>query len=125
MAQEKDYAMKVNLTQLTGTFLKELTGRTATKRCIIIPVDDNPSMYVGEKGVYLNIAAFANENPQYGDTHMLKPNLPKEVREQMTDEQRRQQPILGNMRPLRQEMQSQGAPMQEENLDQPQEDLPF
>ena len=125
MAQEKDYAMKVNLTQLTGAFLKELTGRTATKRCIIIPVDDNPSMYVGEKGVYLNIAAFANENPQYGDTHMLKPNLPKEVREQMTDEQRRQQPILGNMRPLRQELQTQGAPMQEENLDKPQEDLPF
>lgn len=125
MAQEKDYAMKVNLTQLTGAFLKELTGRTATKRCIIIPVDDNPSMYVGEKGVYLNIAAFANENPQYGDTHMLKPNLPKEVREQMTDEQRRQQPILGNMRPLRQELQTQGAPMREENLDQPQEDLPF
>lgn len=117
--------MKVNLTQLTGAFLKELTGRTATKRCIIIPVDDNPSMYVGEKGVYLNIAAFANENPQYGDTHMLKPNLPKEVREQMTDEQRRQQPILGNMRPLRQELQTQGAPMREENLDQPQEDLPF
>lgn len=125
MAQEKDYAMKVNLTQLTGAFLKELTGRTATKRCIIIPVDDNPSMYVGEKGVYLHIAAFANENPQYGDTHMLKPNLPKEVREQMTDEQRRSQPILGNMRPLRQELQTQGAPMQEENLDQPQNDLPF
>ncbi len=33
--------MKVNLTQLNGAFLKELTGRTATKRCIIIPVDDN------------------------------------------------------------------------------------
>lgn len=125
MAQEKDYAMKVNLTQLTGAFLKELTGRTATKRCIIIPVDDNPSMYVGDKGVYLHISAFANENSQYGDTHMLKPNLPKEVREQMTDEQRRSQPILGNMRPLRQELQTQGAPMQEENLDQPQEDLPF
>ena len=125
MAQEKDYSMKVNLTQLNGAFLKELTGRTATKRCIIIPVDDNPSMFVGEKGVYLNIAAFANENPQYGDTHMLKPNLPKEVREQMTDDQRRAQPILGNMRPLRQELQTQGQPIAAESLDQQQEDLPF
>ena len=125
MAQEKDYSMKVNLTQLNGAFLKELTGRTATKRCIIIPVDDNPSMFVGEKGVYLNIAAFANENPQYGDTHMLKPNLPKEVREQMTDDQRRAQPILGNMRPLRQELQTQGQPIAAENLDQQQYDLPF
>ena len=125
MAQEKDYSLKVRLTQLTGAFVKDLTGRTATKKCIIIPVDDNPCMFVGEKDVYLNIAAFATDSQQYGDTHMLKPNLPKDVREQMTDEQRRQQPILGNMRPLHQEMQSQGAPMQADQLDQPQDDLPF
>ena len=75
--------------------------------------------------VYLNITAFANDNPQYGDTHMLKPNIPKEVREQMTDEQRRQQPILGNMRPLRNEMPSQGTPMNVEELDKPLNDVPF
>lgn len=125
MAQEKDYSLKVKLTQLSGAFVKDLTGRTATKKCIIIPVDDNPCMFVGEKDVYLNITAFASENPQYDDTHMLKPNLPKEVREQMTDEQRRQQPILGNMRPLRQELQSQGAPINADALDEPQEDMPF
>ena len=78
-----------------------------------------------EKDVYLNITAFATDSQQYGDTHMLKPNLPKEVREQMTDEQRRQQPILGNMRPLRQEVQSQGQPLSEEALDQQNDDLPF
>ena len=125
MAQEKDYSLKVKLTQLAGAFVKDLTGKTATKKCIIIPVDDNPCIYVGEKDVYLNIAAFASDNPQYGDTHMLKPNLPKEVREAMTEEQKRSQPILGNMRPLHQEMQSQGAPMNADALDEPQEDLPF
>ena len=122
---EKDYSMRVNLTQLAGAFVKDLVGRTATKRCIIIPVEDNPSMFIGEKGVYLNITAFATDNPQYGDTHMLKPNLPKEVREQMTDEQRRQQPILGNMRPLRSELPSQGAPMNVDDLDKPLDDVPF
>ena len=125
MAQEKDYTMRVNLAQLAGAFVKDLTGRTTTRKCIIIPVQDNPCMYVGEKGVYLNITAFANDNPQYGDTHMLKPNIPKEVREQMTDEQRRQQPILGNMRPLRNEMPSQGTPMNVEELDKPLNDVPF
>ena len=122
---EKDYTMRVNLAQLAGAFVKDLTGRTATKKCIIIPVEDNPSMFVGEKGVYLNITAFANDNPQYGDTHMLKPNIPKDVREAMTDEQRRSQPILGNMRPLRNEMPSQGQPVSVDDLDQPQEDMPF
>lgn len=122
---EKDYSMRVNLAQLAGAFVKDLTGRTTTKKCIIIPVQDNPCMFVGEKGVYLNITAFANDNPQYGDTHMLKPNLPKDVREQMTDEQRRQQPILGNMRPLRNEMPSQGTPMNVEELDKPLNGVPF
>ena len=122
---EKDYTMRVNLAQLAGAFVKDLTGRTATKKCIIIPVEDNPSMFVGEKGVYLNITAFANDNPQYGDTHMLKPNIPKDVREAMTDEQRRSQPILGNMKPLRNEMPSQGQPVSVDDLDQPQEDMPF
>ena len=51
MAQEKDYSLKVRLTQLTGAFVKDLTGRTATKKCIIIPVDDNPCMFVGERRV--------------------------------------------------------------------------
>lgn len=122
---EKDYSMRVNLAQLAGAFVKDLTGRTATKKCIIIPVQDNPCMFVGEKGVYLNITAFANDNPQYGDTHMLKPNIPKDVREQMTDEQRRQQPILGNMRPLRNELPSQGTPMNVDELDKPLNDAPF
>lgn len=127
MAQEKNYTIKVNLAALSGAFVKDFTSsRTGvTKKCVVIPVDDNPSMFAGEKGIYLNIAAFANENPRFDDTHMLKPNVPKEVREQMSDEERRAMPILGNMRPMHQEMPSQGAPISDENIDQPQDDLPF
>lgn len=36
--------IKINLQALQGAFLKNLTGKTATKRCLIIPVDDNPAM---------------------------------------------------------------------------------
>lgn len=100
-----NYNIRLDLLRLQGAFTRNLKGKTATKRCLIIPIDDNPGMFLGEKGCYLNAVAYETQNNQYGDTHMVKPDLPKEVRERMTDDERRNQPILGNMRP----MQSQGG----------------
>ena len=55
---KNDFNLRIDLLKLNGAFLRNLTGKTATKRCIIIPVDDNDAMYIGEKGCYLNVAAF-------------------------------------------------------------------
>ena len=118
--------IKVNLQALSGAFLKNLTGRTATKRCLIIPVDDNPSMFIGEKGTYLNMVGVEVKNPQYGDTHLLKGDIPKEVYDRMTEEQRNAQPILGNVRPITPKQQAVTGTI---NMDAPEgeqnEDLPF
>lgn len=123
---KQDYSIRVDLQKLNGAFLKNLTGKTATKRCIIIPIDDNPSMFLGEKGCYLNMSAFETQNNQYGDTHLLKPNLPKEVRERMTDEERNTVPILGNMAPMRpSEQQVNGSVDVNAPEGQQQNDLPF
>lgn len=100
-----NYSIRLDLLRLQGAFTRNLKGKTATKRCLIIPIDDNPGMFLGEKGCYLNAVAYETQNNQYGDTHMVKPDLPKEVRERMTEDERRNQPILGNMRP----MQPQGG----------------
>lgn len=100
-----NFNIRLDLLRLQGAFTRNLKGNTATKRCLIIPIDDNPGMYLGEKGCYLNAVAYETQNNQYGDTHMVKPDLPKEVRERMTEDERRNQPILGNMRP----MQPQGG----------------
>ena len=124
--QKQNYGIKVDLLKLNGAFMKNLTGRTATKRCLIIPVDDNDCMYLGEKGCYLNLSAFEVSNPQYGDTHCLKGDVPKEVREAMTEEQRNALPILGNMRPIKpQQMQVNGNVNMDAPEGQPQDDLPF
>lgn len=123
---KQDYSIRVDLQKLNGAFLKNLTGKTATKRCIIIPIDDNPSMFLGEKGCYLNMSAFETQNNQYGDTYLLKPNLPKEVRESMTDEERNAVPILGNMAPMRpSEQQVNGSVDANAPEGQQQNDLPF
>lgn len=100
-----NYNIRLDLLRLQGAFTRNLKGNTTNKRCLIIPIDDNPGMFLGEKGCYLNAIAYETQKNQYGDTHMVKPDIPKEVRERMTDDERRNQPILGNMRP----MQPQGG----------------
>lgn len=69
---------------------------------VFIPVEGNPAIYVGSKCVYLNLSALRlSQEGRYGDTHFVKGNISKDVFDAMTEEQRRSQPILGNMRPLR------------------------
>lgn len=126
METKQNFGIKIDLLKLNGAFMRNLTGKTATKRCIIIPVDDNPSIFLGEKGCYLNTVAYEISNQQYGDTHFLKPDLPKEVRDAMTEEERNAQPILGNMRPIKlAQMQVSGNVSMDAPEGQPDDDLPF
>ena len=69
--------------------MRNLKGKEATKRCLIIPVDDCDGIYLGEKGCYLNMTAIAMQEPKYTDTHCIKVNLPKEERNAI--------PILGGL----------------------------
>ena len=118
--------IKIDALKLKGAFMKNLTGKTATKRCLIIPVDDNPNIYLGEKGCYLNFVAVEVKNPQYGDTHLLKADLPKEVYEQMTDQERQAEPIYGNVRPIKpREMEVSGTVSVDAPEGEQQDDLPF
>jgi len=124
--QKNNYNIRIDLLKLNGAFMRNMTGKTATKRCLIIPVDNNPSVFLGEKGCYLNMVAYETESQQYGDTHFVRGDLPKEVRERMTDEQRKAVPILGNMRPIKpQQMQVQGSVNMDAPESQQQDDLPF
>ncbi|MBQ8713058.1 MAG: hypothetical protein IJ551_09625 [Prevotella sp.] len=123
-----NYGIKVDLLKLQGAFTRNLKGKTTTKRCIIIPIDENPGMFLGEKGCYLNLSAFETQGNQYGDTHLVKTDLPKEVRERMTEEQRRAVPILGNMRPIAPQQGTVSGTMQAQDFVNEQgeaDDLPF
>lgn len=116
--------IKIDALKFRGAFMRNLTGKTATKRCLIIPVDDNPSIFLGEKGCYMNFTAVEVQNPQYGDTHLIKGDIPKEVYERMSDEERKAQPVFGNVRPIKpREMAVTGSVSMDEN--QQQDDLPF
>ena len=98
---EMNESIKINLQKLKNARLLTIQGKTAKKRCVCVPVDDNPEIFVGEKGIYLNLTAIEMKEPgQYGDTHIIKGNIPEETYRVMTEEERKAQPILGQMRPL-------------------------
>lgn len=92
-----NFSIKEDLLKLKGAFITNFKGRTETKRCLVIPVDDS-GLYVGEKGVYLT--AIEMENPQYKETHCIKQSLDKEIYEALSEEQRQALPIIGGMKPL-------------------------
>ena len=100
-----NYGIKIDLLKLKGAFMRNLQGKSATKKCIIIPVDDCDGMFLGEKGCYLNMTAIEMQNPQYTDTHCIKPDIPKGQREAMTDEQRNAIPIIGGLHAIERQPQ--------------------
>lgn len=60
---------------------------------------DKESLYKGEKGTYMTLDVLEVKNSKYGDTHMVKQVLSKEKYQSLSDEQKKQIPILGNMSP--------------------------
>ena len=92
-----NYGIKIDLLKLKGAFMRNLQGKSAEKRCLIIPVDDCEGVFLGEKGCYLNMTAIEMREARYTDTHCIKVNLSKEQRESMTEEERNAIPIIGGL----------------------------
>lgn len=93
-----NYDISIDLLKLPNTVLTNIKGKQTTKKCIVIPVEDVPSIYVGEKGVYLHLVALELANPQYKDSHCIKADVDRKVIEGMSEEERKRlTPILGGM----------------------------
>lgn len=90
--------LKLNLLAFKNAAVLNCKGKTATKRCIVIPVEDN-DFYETEKGVYCSLVAF-EATLSDGKSHLIKPSIKKEVLDKMTDEQRKAIPIVGDIKPF-------------------------
>lgn len=123
-----NFNIKLDLRKLAGAFVTDFKGRTETKRCLVIPIDD-AALYEGASGIYLDLTAMEMREPRYSDTHCVKQQFGKDAYKAMTEEQRKAIPILGGMREFAQPKQavptyapplSQAAPG-----DGQKDDLPF
>ncbi len=123
-----NYSVSIDLLKLKGAFMRNLKGKTATKKCLIIPVEDCDGVFLGKKGCYLNMTAIEMREPKYRDTHCVKVDLPKEQREAMSEEELKAIPILGGLHAIEprpdDEMSVRGTVGADE-LGGSEDDLPF
>ena len=117
-----NYSGKLNFLKINGAFATRIQGKTATKECVCIPIED-AHLFKGEKGIYLdmNIRAIDPTKSVSGDSHIISQNLPKEVYDALPDEQKKNQPILGSLREFQPKEMEITATAQPETTD----DLPF
>lgn len=130
----QNYQVKQNLLRYNNAFVMTIKGKSSQKQCVCIPIEDN-YLYVSAddnlkpKAVYSDINANQYEDGKspYGDTHYLRLSVPKEIREKMTDEEKKAIPYLGNMKPSQipakqsDEVNTPTYSVPEDDLD----DLPF
>lgn len=116
-----NYSIKTDLLKVKGAFVTNIKGKSATKRCLCIPIDDS-GLFLGKQGCYLNMTAIEMQNPQFSDTHCIKVSFDKEVYEKMTEEEKKAQPIIGGLHQLerKQEQMPVNGYMEPEE-----DDLPF
>ncbi|HLP03836.1 MAG TPA: hypothetical protein VK152_00265 [Paludibacter sp.] len=108
---KENLSIKVNLTKIPGAALVDIKGNTSTKKCIVIPIEGS-NLFVGEKGVYLNMTAIALKEPKYDDTHLVKQAIEKEKYNAMSKEQQDAIPIIGGIRTMEKkvtEMETSGT----------------
>ena len=117
----------IDLLKLKGAVVKNIKGKQATKMCIIIPIED-ADLYAHVNGdlevdrVKLNLAHFKrNEVGQYGDTHLVKQSHGKFWNESHSDEDKKNEPILGSSKP----MESKQPQAQVQTLEMNDDNLPF
>lgn len=116
--------IKITLTSLNHV-IKTMKGKSGNEtRCLIIPIKNN-NLFESDKGnIYLDLIAFPLKNSnEYGDTHLLKQSLSKEIRESLTDEEKNKLPIFGNVKELN--ISKEPEPKVDNNLDSDIDDLPF
>ncbi len=91
--------IKIDLTAFAGSGIVNLTSREGkVKKCLVIPIEEN-HLYEGEKGIYADFIAWEmREKKENGATHLIKQSLPKEIRDGLTDLEKRALPIFGDLR---------------------------
>jgi predicted ATP-grasp superfamily ATP-dependent carboligase len=114
---------KLNLMQLKAA-IRKMNGANGPIDCIVIPIEAN-HLFRGEQGVYLDLIAFESKtkNEKIKDTHLVKQSLQKEVLEAMSDEEKKSQPIIGNLRVWGEYQES--APQSDMTVGDEKDDLPF
>ena len=103
--------------------VKLITSKKNNEKYVCIPLSDN-YIFEGKKGLYLDLTAYSYDG-KFGESHFLKNRIPNDVYEKMSEDDKKNTPIIGSLSPL--EMDNgitEKADFQEFN-EVSDEDLPF
>ena len=92
----KNFNVKINLAFMNG--VKLVTSKKDNEKYVCIPLSDN-YIFEGRKGLYLDLTAYSYDG-KYGESHFLKNRIPKDIYEKMSEEEKKNTPILGSLSPL-------------------------
>jgi len=92
-------SIKINLAGLKYS-RKLLKGQSGEIDCLIIPIHEN-RLFKGDKGLYLDLTCIeikdrSKQSADQKDTHLVKQSFDKAFYSALTEEQKRELPILGN-----------------------------
>lgn len=125
-----NYNQNLNLLKLKNACIITVKGKTESKKGVFIPIQEN-DLYVAmdeslkPKGVHLGLSSWElKQKGQYGDTHLLKQSFSKEFRELMSEDELKNTPILGNMKPIEKANDVSNIPVPEVSASE-EDDLPF
>lgn len=90
-----NYNFKIDLSKIFRTRIIEENG----EKYVVIPVEKN-DIYLTDKGsAYMNFTCREMKTEMYGQTHFIKQNVSKKMFKAMTDEERKNIPIIGGLSP--------------------------
>lgn len=126
-----NYNLRISLTKLKGAKVMEIQGKTCTKTCVVIPIDNEEGTvrdsYEGKidgmpttkflDDVQLNLTAFEFREKKYGQTHGLKASFSRKRMESMSEEELRSMPFVGNMKPWSNVVADDDLPVGDEKED--------
>lgn len=98
----ENFSLDIDLQKIPGAALANVKAKDGhMQQCLIIPIDGS-RLVLGAKGCYLNASMWKRREPsKFGDdTHFVKLWASKEDRDKMTDEERRNLPIIGKATPI-------------------------
>ena len=97
----KNLSIKIDLLKLKHAGITNLINKKKEKiKCLVIKLD-NEDLYIGEKGIYLNLTWYEVEESKFNQTHILKINYDKDFFDKMSEEEKKNTPIIGNIKEIK------------------------
>lgn len=110
-----NFNIKIELDRIPGAKIMDIKGETATRRCIVIPIDNDRGTVIDEykkfdhslggmtskplAHVQLLATAYESANQNYNSSHYIKPQVSKEYFERMSETQVHNLPFIGSLQP--------------------------